>query len=142
MPRVGVPANFHGKKGQKSGRKSLAWQKNFWDKLDVAIPDAITYCERLLKETSGNCEFLIKQMGGKEKSPIAVKAIQSELLAWKGLGLRAAQVLISKAPQRIEGGGGDGAIVLEILDNKYANILKREIDGIERRADSCSEEGS
>ena len=90
------PKNFRGKgvKG-KSGRKTARMETNYWKVLDAALPEAIGFCVEIMKQ---------KQRELKLKKNKNLKAY--ELAKIQGVGLKAANIIVSKAPQRIADADG------------------------------------
>ena len=112
---------------KNSGRKGHGLEKAFWDKLDKALPTAVDACIEIIE----GCQL---NLINKNLTITESKGLQDTIL-------KACQVLMSKAPQRIAGTGEDGAIVLEIKDSQYGSIIKRENDKAIARAVSANEEG-
>lgn len=83
----------------KSGRKGYGPEVNYFKELDKAIPEAVRACVSVIKDCQLN---LLKEN---------LKA--SDAKGYMDTIIRASQVLISKAPQRIAGTGEAGEIIIK-----------------------------
>ena len=101
-----MKANHQQFKGNKnSGRHPASIEKKFWDKLDGALPKAIDFCLDVIQNTKLNL--------------LNTNLKQREVIELQNVGLKAAQILMSKAPQRLEGGGNEGEFIFKVIGNDY-----------------------
>jgi len=103
--------NAVGKIG-RSGRKTVSKEKEFWKRLDAAIPEAVDFCVEVIKDTRFN--LLRKDIGITERNQLY------------NIGLKASQILISKAPQRVA--NPDGSNLIPTLADKQ--LTDRLLDNI------------
>lgn len=92
-----MPISSGGKKN-RSGRKTAREEKAFFAALDATLPKVVRFCSRLIDE--------------------AEKYKDDNLLNRKyhdEMALQAAKILISKAPERIQGTGENGEILIKNL---------------------------
>jgi len=98
---------------KNSGRRGHGVEKNYLKELDRAIPEAVVFCELLIKEA-----IEIRNIKINEDNPIAVRKYWGLFKIKNDLAMKAAQTLINKAPQRVMGSEEDGSILIKqvILD--------------------------
>lgn len=97
---------------KNSGRRGHGVEKNYLKALDKAIPEAVAFCELLIKEAM---EVRLEIAGVNKDNPIAVKQYWERFKIKNELGMKAAQTLINKAPQRVMGNEDDGSILVKQL---------------------------
>lgn len=103
---------FQGKKG-RSGRKSHGVEKAYLDAIDRAIPQAVEFCELLIKEAIEMRNCFPKD----SKNPLEIKSYWDVFKIKNDLAVKAATTLIGKAPQRVEGGGDKGEILIKVVSD-------------------------
>ena len=103
-------SNWHGKKG-KSGRKPAHIEKKFWKRFDRNLPEVVSYLMKIIREADSKREELEDLI---LTHPFHVKDVEEEKREWSKLGIKAATTLLSKAPQRIEGTGDEGKIMVRL----------------------------
>lgn len=99
-----------GKKGNKGGgRKPRSVEMNFFKQLDAALPKAIELCVKLIDDVK---KFEDTDVSTFENA-FQLKAFLEERKESKQLAVKAAQIMMSKAPERVQGTGEDGAILIK-----------------------------
>lgn len=104
-----MPITSGGKKN-RSGRKTARQEMAFFDALDKALPKVVDYCQEIIDKARrlDKEEVLSKDI-------LEQKLHKAEVKDYHNLALKASQTLMSKAPQRIEGSGDDGAILIKSI---------------------------
>jgi gluconate kinase len=97
-----------GNPGNKGGgRHKVKLEFEYFKKLDKALPEVLDFLVDLVNDAKKECG---KQMKDKDK------------IEW---GLKAAKIMNDKAPQRIQGVGDNGAIIVDSSEaEKYKDIVK------------------
>lgn len=102
MPAGGKIGNRGG--GRKTVRKEMA----FFAMLDNALPKVVSYCHRLIEKAEK-----LDAMNVSDKNILEQKLHKVDVKDYHNLALKASQTLMSKAPQRIEGSGDKGEILVK-----------------------------
>lgn len=91
-----------GGKKKRSGRKSIRDEKDYFRTLDIALPSVVEFLVGVVKEA--------QKIDKKNKD-----------YKWKiETGIKAANILQSKAPQRVQGPGDSGEFVFKLIGGNYA----------------------
>jgi hypothetical protein len=110
MPQGGTKGNKGG------GRHKVKYEMQYFQKLDKSLPEVLDFLIKLVKraDVESNKE-------NKDKDTIE----------W---GLKAAKIMNDKAPQRIQGVGDNGAIIVDSSEaEKYKDIVKEFEDKLKQR---------
>ncbi|MEK7124070.1 MAG: hypothetical protein AAB877_00070 [Patescibacteria group bacterium] len=97
-----------GVKGNKGGgRHKVKIEAHFWKLLDEKLPKAVNYCARLIEEAEKN-----------KNKPLL------ERQSYDDNALRAAKILMSKAPQRLAGPDGGELFPFEnVTEGQIAKVM-------------------
>lgn len=102
-------SNFHGKKG-RSGRLSRKKEMEFWDHLDRNIPEVINYVLRVIRKAEREANALEDDFA----DPKLRKMFSEDIREWHKIGLKAADILLGKAPQRVAQTDPTGKIIFSL----------------------------
>lgn len=104
-----MPITSGGKKN-RSGRKTARQEMAFFNALDKVLPKVVDYCQEIIDKARRLDKEKVLS-----KDILEQKLHKAEVKDYHNLALKASQTLMSKAPQRIEGSGDDGSILIKSI---------------------------